>query len=154
MHDEISNGTPLAPVKAIAIVSKAAKHTPRTFNLPTIQQYINIAFETQLQIFHKSGIELKIGDPVLARMRGFDPWAARIVGFSNNKKTIKCYFFGTHNSGNVGSKSVLPFMNASDIIRLISLRNTPNFIKGINEIEIEFGIPRELSCLTECNAIE
>lgn len=120
----------------------------------TIQQYINIAFENQLQIFHKSGMELKEGDAVLARMRGFDPWGARIEGFLNNKKTIKCYFFGTHNIGNVGSKNVLPLAYAPEIIRLISLRKTASFVKGIQEMEIEFGIPKELSCLREFDAID
>lgn len=133
---------------------KATTKVSRTFNIPTIQQYIDTAFGIQLQIFHKSGMQLNTGDAVLARMRGYEPWPARILGFKNNNKIIKCYFFGANNIGQVGTKQVIPFADAFETVRIICIRNPPNFIKGIREIEVEFGVSDEFSCLKEHKSIE
>lgn len=123
-------------------------------NLRTIDQFITTTFVKQLKTFHESEFELKIGDAILARMTGFKPWPSKILGFKNNSKIIECYFFGTNNKGPVGSKNVIPFADAFDTIRLVCLLNLPSYAKGIREIEYEFGVPNELSCLRENNAIE
>lgn len=126
----------------------------RTFNMPSIQKYIAIAFEKQLEIFRQKEMQLKKGDAILAKMRGYDPWPARILDFTNNKKTIKCYFFGTHNTGSIGIRNAIPFADALETIRLICLRNSIGFVKGIMEIETEYGVPKDLSSLKECEAIQ
>lgn len=126
----------------------------RSYNMPTIQHYIDDAFKNELQKFIKNETQLKKGDAVLARMKGFDPWPARIVDFSNNQKIAKCFFFGTNNIGPVGTKNIILFANAFETVRLICLRNPNCFVKGVREIEIESGIPNEFSCLREYKAIE
>lgn len=81
--------------------------------------------------FQKSGKQLKKGDAILAQMRGYDPWPAKIVDFIGSKKTIKCYFYGSHNTGPVGVKHVIPFTESLETVRLILLRNRIDFSKGI-----------------------
>lgn len=137
------------PSQRSDVKKKTAKRTQRTFNMPTIEQFFSTTFENQLQIFHKSETQLKIGDLILARMKGYDPWPARILGFKSNNKLIKCYFFGAHNTGDVGAKSAIPFDAAFETVRLVCLRNSNDFIKGIKEIEIESCVPEELSCLRD-----
>lgn len=126
----------------------------RSMNMPTIEHFIKTTFEHQLSNFHKSGTELRERDPILARMKGFDPWPARIIEFSSNMKTIKCYFFGTHNTGSVGFKQVIPFVDAFQTVRLVCLRKRPHFVKGVEELEIEYDVPKQLSCLRELEAIQ
>lgn len=135
-------------------LEKSAKNPNKTFNLPTLQHFIDTAFQNELQVFLKSGKQLKIGDAVLARMRGFQPWPGRVQSFTSNHKTINCFFFGTHNSGPVGSKNVIPFHYAPETVRLVCLKSPNNYIKGVKEIEIECGVPAELSCLNEFKIIK
>lgn len=94
-------------------------------------------------------MQLKIGDMILAKMRGYSPWPARVSEFTASKKNIVCFFFGTQNTGSVGVNNVIPFANASEIVRLICLKNVNGFTKGVREIEIECGVPDALSCLNE-----
>lgn len=136
------------------MVTKNKTARARTYNIPTFQQLITATFENQLQNFQNIGMQLKKGDQILARMRGYDPWPAKILDFLNNKKLIKCYFYGTHNTGTVGIKNAIPFGEAFETIRLICLRNPFGFIKGIKEIEIESRVPEENSCLKEFEAID
>lgn len=121
--------------------------------MPTLQQFIAISFENQLLNFQKSGINLKKGDYILAKMRGYNPWPARIIDFSGNNKNINCYFYGTNNIGLVGIKHAIPFADSFETVRLICLRNLNGFVKGVKEIETKFGIPNHLSCLREYEAI-
>lgn len=129
----------------------------RSMNIPTLQHFINTTFEEQLAYFQKSGTQLQKADTILAKMKGYDPWPARIIEYSKNMKSIKCFFFGTHEIGSVGSKQIIPFADAFQTVRLVCLRNialTQHFVKGIQEIEIECGVPKQLSCLREYEAIE
>lgn len=122
--------------------------------MPTIQKFIQTSFENKLLDFHKSGIQLNRGDAILAKMRGFDPWPAKLVDFNGNKKTIKCFFYGTQNTGTIGVKHIIPFSDSFDTVRLILLKNRSDFQKGIKEIEIEYGIPEELSAARDFGAIK
>lgn len=127
----------------------------RSMNMPSIQQFIDRTFEHQLSIFHKSGTELKKGNLILAKMKGYDPWPARIIEL--NKCNMKCYFYGANNTGSVGRKHVIPFADAFETVRLICVgrkRHHIEFVKGIREIEILCGIPKQRSCLREFESIE
>lgn len=104
-------------------------------------------------MFHESGKQLSVGDAVIARMRGFHPWPGRIQSIMPKSKRINCYFFGTHNTGPVGSKNIMPFDGARETIRLVVLRSPKGYVKGVKEIEIEYGVPEELSCLNEFKSI-
>lgn len=153
-HMEKSNGSAIVPYSVqgvqeqrLLVEEMKPKKTPRSSNMPTIEQFIASSFANQLRIFDENETQLKIGDAILARMKGYDPWPARLLSFKNKNRMVECYFFGAHNKGNVGIKNIIPFTDGLETIRLICIRNPKNFVKGINEIEIEYGIPREHSML-------
>lgn len=138
-----------------AALEKSIKKTSkRSYNMPKLEDLVDITFQEQLQIFHKSEKQVEIGDLILARMKGFKPWPARVEGYKNGGKMIMCFFFGTHNSGPVGSKNVIPFCDGFEIVRLICLREPNHYKKAVHEIEIECGMPEELSCLKEFESIK
>lgn len=121
--------------------------------MPTLLQLIDAAYQKELKTFHESEQQLKVGDAVVARMKGYLPWPGRIQRFTSNNKIVNCYFFGTHNSGPVGSKNIIPFSFAPETVRLACLRSAVGYNKGIKEIEMECGVPNELSCLNSNNQI-
>lgn len=89
----------------------------------------------------------------MAKFSGYCPWPTRVDGFTKDGRRIKCYFYGSHNTGSVDINQAIPFQNALEIIRLINLRNPRDFSKGVREIEIQNGVPDELSALREAEAI-
>lgn len=119
----------------------------------TLQNLIDRTFKTEANKFAISGAKFKIGDPILAKFSGYCPWPSRLEGFTKNGRRIRCFFYGTHNTGSVDLNQAIPFRNSFEIIRLINLRNTRDFAKGVREIEIENGVPEELSSLREVGTI-
>lgn len=123
---------------------------------PTLQNLIDDAYDKELKQFHEKKQTLNVNDAVVARMKGHLPWPGRIQYFKSNNKIINCYFFGTHNSGPVGSKNVMPYSFARETVRLASLRSnghTNGYTKGVQELELEYGVHASLSYLKELNAI-
>lgn len=49
---------------------------------------------------------------------------------------------------------MVPFLDAFDTIRLIKLRHVKYFEIGIKEIEMEHGIPENLSSLEETQSVQ
>lgn len=141
-------------IDANAIQKKPLQKSIQTSKTPTLKYLIDSAFQTQLKLFNESKQPLAVGDAVLARMKGFLPWPARIDNFASNNKIINCYFYGTNNSGPVGSKNVLPYVLARETVRLACLRSQDKYIKGVKEIEVAFNVPDELSYLKECKALK
>lgn len=121
--------------------------------VPSLQSVIDSTFKREARQFENSGGRFEYGQAVLAKMSGYAPWPARIEGFTKNGRRVKCFFYGSHNTGTVDINQVIPFKNAFSIIRLINLRNTRDFAKGVKEIEMQCGVPDELSALKEMNAI-
>lgn len=119
----------------------------------TLQQAIDRTFKTEAKNFAMSGTKFQIGDAVFAKFSGYCAWPSRCDGFTKNERRMKCYFYGTHNTGSVDICDVIPFQNAFEVTRLINLRNPRDFAKGVKEIEIEHGVPDELSALREAKAI-
>lgn len=119
---------------------------------------IDRTFKQHLQDFKKTGNQLKIGDPVLAQMSGYGPWPSLIEDFTKDKKRIKCYFFGSHDRGSVDITKAIPFADAYHVIRLITLRKKigylKEFVKSVKELEIQCGIPINLSSLRELESLE
>lgn len=113
----------------------------------TLQQLIDNSFKASLKDFQNSGKQLDVGDCVIARMRGYCPWPAKITGITKDRRRIKCYFYGSHDNGSVDAKQVIPFEDAHETIRLLCIRRPNEFIKGIREAELENGVPDELSCI-------
>lgn len=86
-------------------------------------------------------------------MSGYCAWPAHVKGFTQNGRRIKCFFYGSHNTGTVNTNQAIPFKNGVSIIQLINLRNPCDFAKGVREIERESGVPDELSVLRELGAV-
>lgn len=133
--------------------NETVQKTPRTSNMPTLQHFIDAAYQKELKMFHESQKQLSVGDAVMARMRGYLPWPGRIQSIGSNNKTMSCYFYGTYNSGPVGSKNIMPFDFARETIRLVAIRSPNGYVKGVQEMEIEHGVPDAMSCLSEYNSI-
>lgn len=121
----------------------------------TLQGLIDQTFKQQLKDCQQN---FKIGDPILAQMSGYSPWPGHVEGFTKDKKCLKCYFYGSHNRGSVNVSRAIPFVDAFQCIRLLSLRKRvgymKDFIKGIKELEIEYGVPVNLSSLKEVDSLE
>ncbi|KAG5894442.1 hypothetical protein JTB14_014891 [Gonioctena quinquepunctata] len=86
--------------------------------------------------------ELKIGDLVWAKMKGFSPWPSRIVqpgcNTPNSKKSLKkgqhwVYFFGSNNYGPIEENNIKPYAEYKE--KFIPLCNTAAFKKAVAEIE-------------------
>lgn len=83
----------------------------------------------------------------MSKMSGYTPWPARVDGFSKNGRRMTCFFYGSHNTGCVDVDQAIPFNNGFEIIKLINMRNPRDFAKGVREIELQHGVPEELSVL-------
>lgn len=126
----------------------------KTTNPPSLQRVIDDTFNDIIKKFQGSKKELKIGDVVLGRMRGYPPWPARILSFTKNKQSAGCYFYGTHNNGPINACKIVPFKDAFNVVRLIAIRNPSGFKKGVQELEVALGIPDHMSSLKEQASIE
>lgn len=58
---------------------------------------------------------------VIAKMKSYAPWPAKVVGFTKNRKKVHVYFYGTHNSGSVKINEITPFQYSDEVIRLLLL---------------------------------
>lgn len=130
------------------------KQNNRMDSAPTLENAIKSTFQKSLKEFKETKQNLSIGDFVLARMRSYKPWPAKIVSFSKNMSSIRVHFYGSHNEGSVSSKEIIPFSDAFSTIRLIKIQNPKDFVKGVREIEIENGIPEERSSLREIELLQ
>lgn len=126
----------------------------RAHTTQTLTSAINNSFQIALKEYQKGKKEFVIGQFVLAKMRGYMPWPARISHFTKDKSRVSCYFYGTNNNGSVNVKEMVPFGDGFSTIRLIKLRHVKYFEKGVKEVELEHGIPEYLSSLRETEAIE
>lgn len=95
---------------------------------------------------------LEIGLIIMAQMRGYSAWPSRII--SINKKRAKVFFYGTSNTGGVDVANIVPMEHCAEVIRLLLIRRTAAFAKGVREAEIYLGIPDEISVLNVINEIE
>lgn len=125
----------------------------KSASVPTLQKLIDTQFTNALTQFARSSRSFKVNDYVLARMRGYPPWPARIVNFTKNGQTMKCYFFGSDNNGSVDYRKAIPFEDAYEVIRLIKIRNPNEFVKGVRELEMKIGIPDILSSVRDVEQI-
>lgn len=120
----------------------------------TLQNVIDSTFRQLTKAFENSGEKFTVGDEILGKMAGYCAWPARIEQFTQNGRRMKCYFYGSHNTGTVSVNQAIPFKDGISIIRLINIRNPRDFSKGVREVELQNGIPEELSALRELSAIE
>lgn len=86
-------------------------------------------------------------------MKGYSPWPAKIISFTKDRKSAKCYFYGSNNNGSVKTDEIIPFKDGFDTIRLLKNFNLKDFEKGVREIENINDIPAHLSALREIDAL-
>lgn len=67
---------------------------------------------------------------------------------------MNVFFFGTSNTGSVYASEIVPMDFCSELIRLLLLRKTPHFSKGVREAELFLGIPIEKSLTNVPDAIK
>lgn len=83
----------------------------KSFTVPTLQDIIKTNFKYSLKQFQATKQTFQVGDRVLARMKGFSPWPARIISFTKNRLSARCYFYGSHDNGSVAVNEIIPFDN-------------------------------------------
>lgn len=103
----------------------------------------------------KNRDNFSVNDIVMGKVRGFLPWAGKIVEFIKKDKSeiVKIEFYGvdwTEKIGFVTKNELSLFKNCGHLIRAILQRNCPKFRKGIQEAEIICGIPEHLSVIRKC----
>lgn len=86
-----------------------------------------------------------INSTVLAKMRSYSPWPAKLISFTDKKAMV--YFFGTNNHGNVPLENVVAFADTNELIRQLLLMKIKFFKRAVREAEVSRGIPIELSML-------
>lgn len=125
-------------------------------SFPSIHMITNNAWRRCLAASKRNGTILLEGQHVIAKMKSYCPWPARILAFNANKKRAKVHFYGTQQEGTVDSKDIALFNDASKVIRLLLLRKNTldSFEKGIREVELENSIPIELSITQEQRIIK
>lgn len=82
---------------------------------------------------------------IVAKMRSFSPWPAKLVGLHN--KTALVYFFGTGEHGEVKSDEIILFEDALLLLKALSLKKLKNYHRAIREAEIFLSIPTDASIL-------
>lgn len=89
--------------------------------------------------------KLQTNDLVMAKMRGYCSWPARIIKMKGKRTDV--FFFGTNQTGTVNTNQVTMFDDSHREIRQLLLRNKLEFKKAVKEVEIILNIPDHLSLL-------
>lgn len=95
----------------------------------------------------KTAIDLKEDDLVMAKMKSFCPWPARIIRVKGKRTDV--FFFGTNQTGTVDTNQIRLFCDCSQEIKRLLLRHNLSFIKAVKEVEVILKIPDNLSILNE-----
>ncbi|XP_072945361.1 cytokine-like nuclear factor N-PAC isoform X2 [Epargyreus clarus] len=99
-------------------------------------------------------IELKLGDLVWAKMKGFSPWPGRVAiptpelkppKKANNMQCI--YFFGTNNYAWIEEHNIKPYQEHKD--QLIKSCKTAAFKEAVNQIEEYIENPEKFGDLDD-----
>lgn len=122
-------------VKQTRIVSKLIA--------PTLNSLIDSSWRQCKSIQQQLDVEMI----VMAKMRTFSPWPARILEINHTKKRAKVYFFGSNNEGSVDMKEIVEFKKAAQTVRFLLIRNDLIFVRAVKEVERILGIPDHLSLL-------
>lgn len=148
-----------APASVHAINSKS-KFSPtattklRAVSAKTLNSIISDTWKLCKKNFSGLNEPANIGDIVMAKLKTFSAWPGRVQGFTKDKKRAQIYFFGTDNTGSVNVNEIVAFAQSESVIRLLLLRMTGPFHKGILEVESILGVTHEFSLLRERNALE
>lgn len=133
------------------VEQKSTKSNP---TVKTLTQLINEEWRRCKRTFKEKKIIFKVDTVVMAQMKGYSPWPSLVSDINKNGKRVKVFFFGTSNTGTVDSSEIVPMEQCSEIIRLLLLRKTIDFAKGVREAELSLGIPVEKSAVKSTQEIE
>lgn len=134
-------------------INTVDRPTNKRTGVPTLRYSMTESFKKAAKHSKLSKKEFQIGDFVLARMKGYSPWPAKVISFTKDRKSANCYFFGSDNNGSVKTDQIIPFQDGFDTIRLLKMFNLKDFEKGVREIEYINKIPAHLSALREIDAL-
>lgn len=117
--------------------------------VPTLQSLIDSSWKN----CKKMPRNIETNTVVMAKMKTYCPWPSRIIELNKTRQKAKVYFFGTQNEGVVDIKDIVEFLNAKETVRLLLLRNEPNFTNGVHTIEMILEIPDEFSFFKKSNEL-
>lgn len=140
--------TPKTSIKA-AITRPATKLITKTLN-----SHINDAWRSCKKKFLDTKQSIQVNDIVMAKMKTYSAWPARLLAFTQNNKRASVHFFGTNNTGHVDVIEIVPFHHCHDVITLLLLRKLGDFHKGITEIETILKVPDDLSLLKQVESLK
>ncbi|KAI3376414.1 hypothetical protein L3Q82_016429 [Scortum barcoo] len=87
----------------------------------------------------KTGDNLKPGDLVFAKMKGFPHWPARVCKSDDGyKKRVPVFFFGTHQIGHLLPENIVPFVGNK--MKYGSGVRIKGFAEGMWEIQNTPGV--------------
>lgn len=87
--------------------------------------------------------EVKIGDIVLCKMRGYCAWPSKVIAIEN--AVIDVEFFGDHTTNKTSIKNIFNFSESAEaILYNLKGRKDPRLEKAVKEAEIVLGIPMSL----------
>lgn len=88
--------------------------------------------------------DVKEGQIVLCKMKGYCEWPAKVTGFEKN--LIKVEFFGDHTTQKTAIKNIFCFEDSCDLILSnLRMKKTPLYSKSVREAECVLGITKEKS---------
>lgn len=93
-----------------------------------------------------SAVPLKVGQVVLARMRTYRPWPAKIL--NDEKKTVFWVrFYGKETEGSVPKIECVLFQDALECVQEYLKIPVDDYGRAVREAEINLGIPYHASLL-------
>lgn len=87
--------------------------------------------------------KVEIGQIVLARQKYSVPWPSRVIAI--RKECVDVHFFGDGRTGPVKRNELSNLSDSTDIILKCIRQKTPNYLKGIIEMERFMNVPANKS---------
>lgn len=138
------------PKEISSQIVKQTKTVLSKFMVPTLNSLIDSSWRQSKSIQQQLNVQMI----VMAKMKTYSPWPARILELNHAKKRAKVYFFGSNNEGFVDQKEIVEFDKATQTIRLLLIRCNSTFLKAVKEVEKILKVPDNLSLFKKTDAIE
>lgn len=111
--------------------NKNVKQLAAIHDLPSIQSIFNRCKRENVG-------RVNIGQLVLAKMKSYSPWPARVMGITSKRANV--FFFGTNQHGDVNvSDCVAAEFCGELVLRLLNSSNR-KYVRAVREMEIFNGI--------------
>lgn len=126
---------------------KNLKEVPKSKQLVKVHALpsINTLFSNCKNNFNGT---VRIGQLILAKMKSYSPWPAKVMEIDETKKKAKVFFFGTNEHGFVPIKDCVPSEICGEIVLRLGKPNGSNsnasYSKAVRELQICNGITGKL----------